>query len=128
MQVNGVDTSPEELKYQSRLRALGRIIFNHDTLLTSALLDRLLHHAEVSLIEGKRLRAKDQVETLDLPPPRTSDRGVSPTVLKSPNLNGFHAAANACSLQTLRQRSGISSNRSFNARNDLKPRSNVVIS
>jgi hypothetical protein len=30
--------------------------------------------------------------------------------------------------QTWRQRPGISSNRSFNARNDLKPRSNVVIS
>jgi hypothetical protein len=30
--------------------------------------------------------------------------------------------------QTWRQRSGISSSRSFNARNDLNPRSNVVIS
>lgn len=38
-------------------------IFNHDAVLTSALLDRLLHHAEVCLIEGKSFRAKDQVET-----------------------------------------------------------------
>jgi DNA replication protein DnaC len=38
-------------------------IFNHDAVLTSALLDRLLHHAEICLIEGKSFRAKDQVET-----------------------------------------------------------------
>ena len=38
-------------------------IFNHDSVLTSALLDRLLHHADVSLIEGKSFRAKDQIET-----------------------------------------------------------------
>lgn len=37
-------------------------IFNHDSVLTSALLDRLLHHADVSLIEGKSFRAKDQIE------------------------------------------------------------------
>jgi DNA replication protein DnaC len=38
-------------------------IFNHDTTLTSALLDRLLHHAEISLIEGKSFRTKDHIET-----------------------------------------------------------------
>jgi DNA replication protein DnaC len=38
-------------------------IFNNDSVLTSALLDRLLHHADVSLIEGKSFRAKDQIET-----------------------------------------------------------------
>ena len=37
-------------------------IFNHDTTLTSALLDRLLHHAETILIEGKSYRMKDQIE------------------------------------------------------------------
>ena len=37
-------------------------IFNNDATLTSALLDRLLHHAEIALIEGKSFRAKDQVE------------------------------------------------------------------
>jgi DNA replication protein DnaC len=37
-------------------------IFNNDATLTSALLDRLLHHAEVLVIEGKSYRAKDQVE------------------------------------------------------------------
>ncbi len=37
-------------------------IFNHDATLTSALLDRLLHHAEIVLIEGKSFRAKDQVD------------------------------------------------------------------
>ncbi|MEE4277325.1 MAG: IS21-like element helper ATPase IstB [Halieaceae bacterium] len=37
-------------------------IFNHDATLTSALLDRLLHHAETVLIEGQSYRMKDRVE------------------------------------------------------------------
>jgi len=37
-------------------------IFNNDAVLTSALLDRLLHHAETVLIEGKSYRSKGQVE------------------------------------------------------------------
>jgi DNA replication protein DnaC len=37
-------------------------IFNNDATLTSALLDRLLHHAETILIEGKSYRMKDQIE------------------------------------------------------------------
>ena len=37
-------------------------IFNNDAVLTSALLDRLLHHAETVLINGKSYRSKDQVE------------------------------------------------------------------
>jgi DNA replication protein DnaC len=37
-------------------------IFNNDSVLTSALLDRLLHHAETIRIEGKSFRMKDQVE------------------------------------------------------------------
>ena len=37
-------------------------IFDKDAMLTSALLDRLLHHAETVLIEGRSLRSKDQVE------------------------------------------------------------------
>ena len=37
-------------------------IFNNDSTLTSALLDRLLHHAETVLIEGKSYRMKDQIE------------------------------------------------------------------
>jgi DNA replication protein DnaC len=37
-------------------------IFNNDTTLTSALLDRLLHHAETVLIEGKSYRMKDRIE------------------------------------------------------------------
>jgi DNA replication protein DnaC len=37
-------------------------IFNNDSVLTSALLDRLLHHAETVRIEGKSYRMKDQVE------------------------------------------------------------------
>jgi DNA replication protein DnaC len=31
--------------------------------LTSALLDRLLHHAETVSIEGRNYRTKDQIET-----------------------------------------------------------------
>jgi DNA replication protein DnaC len=38
-------------------------IFNNDSTLTSAILDRLLHHAETVLVEGKSYRMKDQIET-----------------------------------------------------------------
>jgi DNA replication protein DnaC len=38
-------------------------IFNNDSTLTSAILDRLLHHAETVLIEGKSYRMKDRIET-----------------------------------------------------------------
>jgi DNA replication protein DnaC len=37
-------------------------IFNNDSTLTSALLDRLLHHAETEVIEGLSYRMKDQIE------------------------------------------------------------------
>lgn len=38
-------------------------IFNNDTTLTSALLDRLLHHTETVVIEGKSYRMKEIIET-----------------------------------------------------------------
>lgn len=38
-------------------------IFNNDSTLTSAVLDRLLHHAEPVLIQGKSYRMKDQIES-----------------------------------------------------------------
>jgi DNA replication protein DnaC len=37
-------------------------IFNNDATITSAVLDRLLHHAETVVIEGKSYRLKDQVD------------------------------------------------------------------
>lgn len=37
-------------------------IFNHDSTLTSALLDRLLHHAETVVIEGNSFRMKDRID------------------------------------------------------------------
>jgi DNA replication protein DnaC len=37
-------------------------IFNNDSTLTSALLDRLLHHAETLVLEGKSYRMKDRIE------------------------------------------------------------------
>jgi DNA replication protein DnaC len=37
-------------------------IFNHDATLTSAVLDRLLHHADTVPIEGKSYRMKDRIE------------------------------------------------------------------
>ena len=43
-------------------------IFNNDSTITSAVLDRLLHHAETVVIEGSSFRMKDQVE----PPPAHS--------------------------------------------------------
>jgi len=36
-------------------------IFNNDSTITSAVLDRLLHHAETVLMEGKSYRMKDQL-------------------------------------------------------------------
>jgi DNA replication protein DnaC len=38
-------------------------IFTNDSTLTSAILDRLLHHADTVIIEGKSFRMKDQLET-----------------------------------------------------------------
>jgi len=38
-------------------------IFNNDSTIASAVLDRLLHHAETVVIEGSSFRMKDQVET-----------------------------------------------------------------
>ena len=38
-------------------------IFNNDSTLTAAILDRLLHHAETVIIEGKSFRMKDQIES-----------------------------------------------------------------
>jgi DNA replication protein DnaC len=37
-------------------------IFNNDASITSAVLDRLLHHAETIIVEGKSYRTRDQVE------------------------------------------------------------------
>lgn len=37
-------------------------IFNNDSVVTSAILDRLLHHAETAVIEGKSYRLKDRIE------------------------------------------------------------------
>jgi len=37
-------------------------IFNNDAVLTSALLDRVMHHVQTVLIEGKSYRSKNQVE------------------------------------------------------------------
>jgi DNA replication protein DnaC len=38
-------------------------IFNNDSTITSAVLDRLLHHAETVVIEGSSYRMKDQIES-----------------------------------------------------------------
>ena len=38
-------------------------IFNNDSTITSAVLDRLLHHAETVVIEGTSYRMKDQTQT-----------------------------------------------------------------
>jgi DNA replication protein DnaC len=42
-------------------------IFNNDSTLTAAVLDRLLHHAETVTIEGKSFRMKDQIEEQSAP-------------------------------------------------------------
>jgi len=38
-------------------------IFNNDSTLTGAVLDRFLHDAETVVLEGRSYRMKDQVET-----------------------------------------------------------------
>jgi DNA replication protein DnaC len=38
-------------------------IFNNDSTLTSALLDRLLHHGESIVIEGRSYRMRDQSDS-----------------------------------------------------------------
>jgi DNA replication protein DnaC len=38
-------------------------IFNNDSTLTSAILDRVMHHVETVVIEGKSYRMKDEVVT-----------------------------------------------------------------
>ena len=38
-------------------------IFNGDSTITSAVLDRLLHHAETVVIEGSSYRMKDKIDT-----------------------------------------------------------------
>jgi DNA replication protein DnaC len=37
-------------------------IFNNDSTLTSAILDRVLHHADTVIIEGPSFRMKDETE------------------------------------------------------------------
>ena len=37
-------------------------VFNNDSTLTSAILDRLLHHVETILIQGKSYRMKEQID------------------------------------------------------------------
>ena len=37
-------------------------IFNNDSTLTSAVLDRMLHHAETVVIDGKSYRMKDKID------------------------------------------------------------------
>ena len=37
-------------------------IFNNDSVVTSAIIDRLLHHAETVTIEGKSYRMKDRID------------------------------------------------------------------
>lgn len=39
-------------------------VFNNDATLTSAVLDRLLHHADTVVIDGKSYRMKDQIQDL----------------------------------------------------------------
>lgn len=39
-------------------------VFNNDTVATSAILDRLLHHSETITIEGKSYRMKDRIEPM----------------------------------------------------------------
>jgi DNA replication protein DnaC len=48
-----------QITYTNRAYKHWPEIFNNDNTLTSALLDRVLHHAETCVVEGKSFRAKD---------------------------------------------------------------------
>jgi DNA replication protein DnaC len=48
-------TTNQIYKYWSR-------VFNNDATITSAVLDRLLHHAETIIVEGKSYRMKDRID------------------------------------------------------------------
>jgi DNA replication protein DnaC len=45
-------------------------IFNNDSTLTSAILDRVLHHADTVVIEGKSFRMKDEIAEISPEQPR----------------------------------------------------------
>ncbi len=45
------------------IRTTAEPMFNGDSTITSAVLDRLLHHGETVLIEGSSFRMKDRIET-----------------------------------------------------------------
>jgi hypothetical protein len=68
-------------------------VFNNDSGLTSALLDRLLHHAETIVIEGSSYRMKDQLVPDQITSRRTLSAGSFSPVFKPPPLHRFHAAA-----------------------------------
>jgi DNA replication protein DnaC len=53
---------PSVTIYRTRIKYWPKI-FNNDSTLTSAVLDRLLHHAETVIIDGKSYRMKDQIDT-----------------------------------------------------------------
>jgi hypothetical protein len=50
------------LRRHHRLRVVALMIFNNDSTLTSAILDRVLHHAETVIIEGTSFRMKDEID------------------------------------------------------------------
>jgi hypothetical protein len=60
----------------------------------SAVLDRILNDAEVSLIGGKSFRGKDYTDTLSSITWAAAFRAHRPTVSKMPNLKDFCAADN----------------------------------
>ena len=45
----------------NRVFKMARNLFNNDSTLTSAVLDRLLHHAETVKIEGRSFRMKNKI-------------------------------------------------------------------
>jgi hypothetical protein len=79
-------------------------IFNHDSTLTAAILDRLLHHTETVIIEGKSVRMKDQIEgepSLHTASPeahrpcrRRPAHPCASHIFKPPIFLHFHAVAN----------------------------------
>ncbi len=71
-------------------------ISNRDAGITSAILDRVLHHAETVVIEGESFRMKDHIDPTNCPPrcahPRSHRRSPTPLALLTQWWGGFQTA------------------------------------
>jgi len=68
-------------------------IFNGDSTITSAVLDRLLHHGHTVVLEGSSYRMKDRAESWKTPPLTPQKPMPGHPIFKLPESSDVHAAA-----------------------------------